>query len=171
MPDPSAQPLPEPDAAAPAPLGLAPVVCPLAVGADGRVGVVVDGRVRAAARIDGTGPLAAGRRALVVFDGGDPGRPVVVGLIASPLEALVDLDASADDRLPAPTTAPPAEQPVTVWADGRQVLVEARDQLELRCGEASLTLRADGKVEIRGTHVLSRSSGPNRIKGGSVSIN
>ena len=51
------------------------------------------------------------------------------------------------------------------------MVVEAASELVLRCGEASLTLRADGKVVVRGTHILSHSSGPHRLKGGSFSIN
>ena len=49
--------------------------------------------------------------------------------------------------------------------------VEADRQIELRCGKASLTLRRDGKVVVRGTHVVSASSGPNKIKGASVALN
>ena len=49
--------------------------------------------------------------------------------------------------------------------------VEAADELVLRCGQASLTLRADGKVVVRGTHILSHATGPHRLKGGSFSIN
>jgi hypothetical protein len=41
----------------------------------------------------------------------------------------------------------------------------------LRCGQASVTLTKAGKVLIRGTYVSSRSSGVNRIKGGSVQLN
>jgi hypothetical protein len=48
-------------------------------------------------------------------------------------------------------------------AAGREVVIE--------CGEAKISLRKDGRVEIRGTHLISRSSGPNKIKGGSVFIN
>jgi hypothetical protein len=41
----------------------------------------------------------------------------------------------------------------------------------LRCGKASITLTSAGKVLIRGTYVLSRSSGVNKIKGGSIQLN
>ena len=50
-------------------------------------------------------------------------------------------------------------------------MVSARDQLVLRCGKASVTLTRAGKVLIEGTYVLSRSSGVNKIKGGSVQLN
>ena len=55
--------------------------------------------------------------------------------------------------------------------DGRRVELEGRDEILLRCGEASITLRRNGRVIIRGIQVETRAEGLNRIKGGSVSIN
>jgi hypothetical protein len=49
--------------------------------------------------------------------------------------------------------------------------VQAAEELVLRCGDASITLTRAGKIILRGTYLLSRSSGVNRIKGGSVQIN
>jgi hypothetical protein len=60
---------------------------------------------------------------------------------------------------------------VEVEADGERLVVSAREQLVLRCGKASITLTRAGRVIIRGESLLSRSSGVNRIKGGSVQIN
>lgn len=156
---------------APASAAAVSVVCPVVAAPGGRVAVLVGGTPVEAHRLGSVGALAPGQRALVVFDGGDAARPVVVGVIQDRLEELVDL--TAPDARPSAVDPParPASDLLSVWADGREVRIEAAERLELRCGEASITLRADGKVEIHGTHVLSRSSGPNRIKGGSVSIN
>jgi hypothetical protein len=65
------------------------------------------------------------------------------------------------------------EQPgrIEVDADGERLIVTAREQLVLRCGDARITLTKAGKVLIEGKFVSSRSSGVNRIKGGSVQIN
>ncbi len=93
---------------------------------------------------------------LLLFEEGDPARPIVVGLL--------------HDRAPAPAPAP-AEPKAEVEADGRRVEVEAADELVLRCGQASVVLRRNGRVIIRGTYVETRSKGVNRIKGGSVLIN
>ena len=60
---------------------------------------------------------------------------------------------------------------VAVDADGQRLIVNAKEQLVLRCGKASITLTQSGKVLIDGTYVLNRSSGVNRIKGGSVQLN
>ncbi len=97
------------------------------------------------------------RAALLLFEEGDPGRPIIVGLL--------------HDQMPTktPTTVDP--QKVEVEADGKRVEVEAADELVLRCGQASLVLRRNGRVIIRGTYVETRAKGVNRIKGGSVQIN
>lgn len=62
-------------------------------------------------------------------------------------------------------------KPLAVVVDGKQVLIEAADEIVLRCGEATITLRRNGRVIIRGAYVETRSRGVNRIKGGSVQIN
>ena len=51
------------------------------------------------------------------------------------------------------------------------MLLTAGREIVLRCGEASITLTRAGKVLIRGTYILTRSSGANRIKGAAVEIN
>ena len=95
-----------------------------------------------------------GRQVVLMFDGGDPTRPIVMGCIRGEGTAL-------------------AEQPgqVEVDLDGERLLVTAKEQLVLRCGKASITLTKAGKVLIQGAYVSSRSSGVNRIKGGSVQLN
>ena len=49
--------------------------------------------------------------------------------------------------------------------------VVADEEIVLSCGESSITLTRAGKILIRGKYVLSRSSGVNRIKGGSIQLN
>lgn len=63
---------------------------------------------------------------------------------------------------------PPA--PV-IQADGERLALEARREISLKCGKASIHLTADGRVTIRGTQLLSRSEGPNRVQGASVQLN
>ncbi len=60
---------------------------------------------------------------------------------------------------------------VELDGDPQPVDLTAQDQLTLRCGKASITLTKEGKIILRGTYISSRSSGPNRIKGGSVHLN
>ncbi len=65
--------------------------------------------------------------------------------------------------------ARPGELEVEV--DGETLTLTAQRQIELRCGKSSLLLRRDGRVEIRGAHVVSASTGPNKVKGATVAIN
>ena len=51
------------------------------------------------------------------------------------------------------------------------MVLSAQEEIVLRCGKASITLTKAGKVLIEGAYVLSRSSGVNRIRGGSVQLN
>ena len=53
----------------------------------------------------------------------------------------------------------------------RRIVIEADEELILRVGDSSIRIARDGKVVIRGEHVLTRAKGTNRIKGGSVAIN
>lgn len=51
------------------------------------------------------------------------------------------------------------------------LVISAAEQITLQCGESSITLTAAGKIILRGKYIVSRSSGVQRIKGGSVQIN
>ena len=95
-----------------------------------------------------------GRPVVLQFAGGDATRPIVMGVLRE-----------------APAT--PADGPgqVQVDADGERLIVRATDQLVFQCGKASITLTKAGKVLIQGTHVSSRSTGVNRVQGGSVQLN
>jgi len=88
-------------------------------------------------------------------------------------------------RLPTPLTEPvvtPVEseaagadagemQVIEADVDGRRVRIVAKDEIVLECGQASVTLRRNGRIIIRGTYVETHSEGTNRIKGGQVRIN
>jgi hypothetical protein len=58
-----------------------------------------------------------------------------------------------------------------VQADGERQVITAEREIVLKCGHASITLTRAGKVIIKGTYVLSRSSGYNKIKGAAIDIN
>lgn len=95
-----------------------------------------------------------GGEVLVVFEAGDARCPYIVGLI---WEQRHNLPAQAES--------------IKAKVDGEQVVIEGKNEIVLKCGKASITLTRAGKVLIRGAYVLSRSSGVNRVKGGSVQIN
>ena len=97
------------------------------------------------------GKRTVGRQVVLMFEEGDSQRPVVMGLVE---------DASAKRR-----------KPVELELDKKKFVFTAEQEIVLKCGKASITLTRAGKVLIRGAYILNRSSGVNRIKGGSVQIN
>jgi hypothetical protein len=52
-----------------------------------------------------------------------------------------------------------------------RITIEATESLTLKCGDASVELRADGKAMVKGDDVLIRAKGTQRIRAGTVSIN
>ncbi len=95
-----------------------------------------------------------GREVLVVFEAGETQEPFIVGLLWEHGQAPKIQGA-----------------PIEAKVDGQRIVVEGEKEIVLKCGKASITLTREGKVLIRGAYLLSRSSGVNRVKGGSVQIN
>lgn len=75
--------------------------------------------------------------------------------------------------LTAPTSPAAATQSPAIEADvdGQRVKLSAEKEVVIACGKSSITLRANGRVIIKGTQIESYSEGTNRIKGGQVRIN
>jgi hypothetical protein len=96
-----------------------------------------------------------GKSVVLMFENADPMKPLIMGVLRSEFNW--------------PSTEGGGQ--VRLDVDGAHMVVSAKEQLTLRCGEASVTLTKAGKILIKGTYVLSSSSGLNRIKGGSVHIN
>ncbi len=96
------------------------------------------------------------REVLLSFDAERSDRPVIVGLI-TPVSAPVSTQESSP--------------PIEAHVDGKRMVIEAEDEIVLKCGAASITLRRNGRVVLRGTYVETSSEGVNRIKGGAVKIN
>ncbi|MBM4059815.1 MAG: hypothetical protein FJ265_01790 [Planctomycetes bacterium] len=122
----------------------------VAVAPDGRPIVQTAAAATPVAAVSCLGPATdwrtrVGRRVLVACIDGDPDRPVVLGALDAP-------------------PAPPAREP-------RTLRIAAGEELTIECGKAKIHLRADGRIEIRGEHLVSRSRGPNKVKGGSVHLN
>lgn len=82
-------------------------------------------------------------------------------------------EAQVANPQPPEETSAAADAPVEVTADvdGRRVRIVAQDEIVLECGQASITLRRNGRIIVRGTYVETHSDGTNRIKGGQVRIN
>ena len=67
--------------------------------------------------------------------------------------------------------APPALNVDDITLDGQRIVLEGKEEVVIKCGEASITLTKAGKILIRGHYLLNRASGVNRIMGGSVQVN
>lgn len=95
---------------------------------------------------------AIGADVALLFEEGNPERPLIVGRIVQP--------ARKD-----PAAAP------EVIRDGERVTITGQERVELRCGKARIIMEKDGHITIRGTYVTSHASATNRIRGGSVNLN
>ena len=132
--------------------------------------------------------IAERQQTVVIFEGGDPSKPLIVGFIEAlesqspepftdvhePVRHAVDKAPSLGADVAAPVTRPDDSERapfVEADVDGRRIRVTAQDEIVLQCGSASVTLRRNGRVVIRGTYVETQSEGTNRIKGGQVRIN
>jgi hypothetical protein len=132
---------------------------------------------------DGTflGLQGVHRAEIIGFGPDSRAKVLIPALGETPLlaQSLIPVPAAAVGRLAAVTMMD--DQPLIlglleplfpeVEADGEKLVLEARREITLRCGKASIHLTADGRVTIRGTQVLSRSEGPNRVQGASVQLN
>jgi hypothetical protein len=106
--------------------------------------------------------IAERQEVVLLFTGGDPAQPLVMGLLQ---------DAGPSRLLEAVLAETLAREPREVEADGRRVHIESQEEMVLRCGKASLTLRRDGVVVLRGVNVLIEAEELQRLRGGKVQIN
>ncbi|KRB32508.1 MULTISPECIES: DUF6484 domain-containing protein [Mesorhizobium] len=91
-----------------------------------------------------------GAEVALLFQDGNPGRPLIVGRVVEP--------------------ARKAASPQII-RDGEIVRIVGKERIELRCGEAAILMEKDGRITIRGTYVTSQASAANRIRGGSIDLN
>ena len=104
---------------------------------------------------------SAGKEVLLVFENNDPKLPIIVDTLYSLVDEITESSTIDMDT----------EKPKDVLIDGERMTFDAKEEIVLRCGKASIKLTKAGKVLIRGAYLLNRSSGVNQIKGGSVQIN
>ena len=102
-----------------------------------------------------------GQEVLLVFEAERSDRPIIVGLIQEPRSRESHVEVKQK----------PATEQCEALVDGRRVVIEGQDEIVLRCGDASITLRRNGRIVVRGAYVETRAKGVNRIKGGVVQIN
>lgn len=106
--------------------------------------------------------VALRQEAVLLFEGGDPARPLLIGLLQSSSETPL-----TDALLAEPLDELPTEARV----DGRRVVIEGRDEIVLRCGKATLVLKRNGEVLLKGVNIRTDAEEVQRIRGGKVQIN
>lgn len=89
----------------------------------------------------------AGRLVAVMFIDADTSLPLIIGAIAAEAASSVQSE-------------PPA-----------RLEIQAKNEIVLKCGRATLRLLADGTAVLRGVNVITRAAATNRIRGGNVQIN
>jgi len=126
-----------------------------ALGSKGEAWITVDDAKPCQART--TVELTAGLvgREVLVCVAGKRKVPVVVGVLRKPGDAA----------------NPAAVETLDLVVDRQRITLSAQKEIVLRCGEATLSLTADGKVAIRGADVVTTAARTNRIRGGAVRIN
>lgn len=105
----------------------------------------------------------AGKQVVLSFDQGNPLRPVIMGMLQNTESPVEQLAFDVSKEL--------GSKQLQANLDGDQVTLTADKEIVLQCGKSSITLTKAGKIIIRGEYLLSRSTGVNKIKGGSVQIN
>jgi hypothetical protein len=93
-----------------------------------------------------------GKEVALLFENGDPRFPIIIGRLQHPRSIGEGTETTAE-------------------LDGEKLVLSADREIVLKCGKSSITLTRAGKIILRGASIFSRSSGVNRIKGGSVQIN
>ena len=89
-----------------------------------------------------------GQEVALGFEAGNPRQPIILGpILSSPVRSMA------------------------ATVDGKRLELTAEREIELRCGDAAITLSADGRILLRGTYVTSYASATQRILGGSVNVN
>lgn len=125
-------------------------------------------------------PQHIGRQVGLLFAKNNTNSPVLIGYIHSPLHSLLDnieiadtpdVDEAVFDGAEVVADGISKNQNNDVLIDGNRVVLEGKDEVVLKCGDASISLNKNGKIAIRGKYLLNRSSGVNRIMGGSVQVN
>lgn len=91
-----------------------------------------------------------GSEVALMFQEGDPHRPLIMGRIVESVRKGAD---------------------VRVVSDGQYVRLSASKRIELRCGKSSLIMDSDGHISVRGKYIVSQASSANNIRGGSVNLN
>lgn len=88
-------------------------------------------------------------------------RPVIIGLVRDAVWTPGVKVANSENN----------PKPTHVIVDGKYIVIEGKEEVSFRCGKSSIVMTRGGKIVIKGAHLVTRSSGANKVKGASVLIN
>ena len=98
---------------------------------------------------------------LLMFEKHDPRLPIIIGIVQDqPFVTHPSKEITLEKT-----------RIKDVVVDGKRIVFDAKKEIILRCGKGSVTIQANGKIVIKGTDLISRSKGMNKIKGAAVRIN
>jgi len=96
-------------------------------------------------------------RFVLGFQDGNPRKPIILGRVWAP-----PAEASTADT----ATSANAQSPMR-----KKLVVQADEELELRCGQAVILLQGDGRIQLRGRTIINHADALYRIRGGTIQIN
>jgi len=109
---------------------------------------------RCAAQLDDS---HVGGRVALLFEGGDPGRPMVVGPIHND-------QAEGEIEHPAITG-------LAITESDSRIDIRCKKAIGVSVGKATIIITPKGQIVVKGKHVLHHASAVNRIRGATVKIN
>jgi len=118
----------------------------------------------------------ADRQVALMFEEGNIEKPIIMGVIHNQLDDILEnfeftSQENAEEEKSSSESNEVSKKTEDAYLDGNRVVLEGKEEVVLKCGDASITLTKAGKILIRGKYLLNRSSGVNRIMGGSVQVN
>lgn len=101
------------------------------------------------------------REVLLIFKKNNPKFPIIIGFIQKqPVVENHSKEFVLDKK-----------KLRNITIDGERIVFDAKKEIVFRCGKGSVTIRTDGRIVIKGTDLVSRSKGTNKIKGATIKIN
>jgi len=118
-----------------------------------------------------------GRQVALLFANGNLKNPVIMGMIHSPLQEILErfkqsqVEEQIESKARGRVEQESGLKVDDVRIDGEKITFEAKEKIVLTCGESSIILTKNGKISIRGKNLLNRATGTNQIKGGTIQVN
>ncbi|MCG8610383.1 MAG: DUF6484 domain-containing protein [Pseudomonadales bacterium] len=118
-------------------------------------------------------PDLAGREVAISFASNRGQQPIIMGVISSRLDQVLENTTSVGLLSDHSNSAGGRNEnsPPEVRVNGDKLELSAASEITITCGKSSISMNKEGKILIRGEHILSRAAGAHRIKGGAIQLN